>query len=1196
MAERGDTHYSVRGLNLWFLISSVLLLGTTVWTVLDDWNRGWKGYQREFRRIELSRATSESQQLTQQGALEREGELHKGVLEAQGQVDARAAEVRALEDQLRASRGLQWSAIEAAKKAKSEFNWDRYLIEEQRLHRGDPEFQASALRQSEKRMNERIGAQQEAEAEVREVRGRLDAQRSDLEQARARLAAGTRDLDRVRKRLETLAPTEAAARLADVLRDAPGLDFIEPNLKVSKIVLDDLTFELNFTKKKRIDMCTTCHLGIDRAGFEDQPQPFRTHPRLDLYLTAKSPHPQKQVGCTICHRGSGEALDFVRADHRPDTQAQAEEWEHDHHWYKQHHWDYPMLERSRTEASCVQCHKTSMELIAEDAPTVSQGFHLVERYGCYACHKIDWFPTKRRPGPTLKNLQAKLTPEFLSAWIKNPKDFRPSTWMPQFFHLENYAAEESVVVSQYGEGREILGAEWDDAAIDAVAAFLIDRAPKRELPPVPVEGDARRGAEVMRLSGCWACHNVAPFGGEEPQVRDLSEVKRGTNEHGPNLRGVATKLNAAWLYWWIKDPQSYWPGTRMPNLRLSDQDAADITTYILEDPDLIFRDVPPTWKPAKLDMDPAREHEVLAEQARWYFAREGRAAIAARLSGADPAHPWNDLETLKVAVGEKVVGNYGCFSCHEISGLESMMPIGTELTTWGSKEVAKLDFGFGVSEFGLDHDYREGWLVQKLHAPRSFDQKKVKNPTEKLRMPWFNFTDEEASAITTFVVGLVDDEVQRARMRPDAADLSMDAGLRAVRQNNCLACHMVEPGTLTYQDEEGAIHRVEAELLGVGDEPVPPAHDLAALKAELEFQEQDEAGFRILRPEPEVDLSVGDKLFVPGDKVLALGAPRGGDLVRLITDYYLHGQELFDPEAASEDERFYFVTADPDDELKVQDVDGVFRDRQAEPYDKIRWTFAPPVLWDEGGKVKKDWFYSFLNDVVPLRPQIRVRMPSFSFQEGEAEGIASYFAHQSAKEWPTRYARSLRLELDLTVDEMAALAPGLTPQAVVGIEAGSAPDIAASFAKLRSIGEAKGFAFPPAVDPLFDASRLRASAYLAERAGAEPDHLRLGERLAVEAVNCFQCHFRLGAPPAAEPIAWAPDLARVHERLREDWLAVWLQDPAKVYPGTAMPANFAGDPPQYQEIYPGSTNADQIRVVLEWLYNFDRISMASLSQ
>jgi hypothetical protein len=46
---------------------------------------------------------------------------------------------------------------------------------------------------------------------------------------------------------------------------------------------------------------------------------------------------------------------------------------------------------------------------------------LVERYGCYACHKIDWFPTKRRPGPSLARIRQKTSEEFVSAWVTKPK-------------------------------------------------------------------------------------------------------------------------------------------------------------------------------------------------------------------------------------------------------------------------------------------------------------------------------------------------------------------------------------------------------------------------------------------------------------------------------------------------------------------------------------------------------------------------------------------------------------------------------------------------------------------------------------------------------------------------------------------------------------------------------------------------------
>jgi cytochrome c2 len=760
--------------------------------------------------------------------------------------------------------------------------------------------------------------------------------------------------------------------------------------------------------------------------------------------------------------------------------------------------------------------------------------------------------------------------------------------MPQFFHLENFAPEEVIVRSRYGAGREIKGREWDDASVAAITAFLLDRAPKREPAPLPVAGDAHRGREVMRLSGCYACHNLAPYGetgGEAPHANDLALERRGTNEHGPNLRGVATKLTPEWLYAWIKDPQAYWPDTRMPNLRLTDQEAADVTAYIMEDPDGYFRDVPEGWAPKAVELPDETLREVLAEQARWFFARDGRATVEARLAGE-----WQDLGRLQVAVGEKLVSQFGCFSCHEIRGLEDLMPIGTELSNWGSKTVDKLDFGFGVHEFGLDPNYREGWLGQKLHAPRSFDQKKVKNPTEKLRMPYFAFTGDQVQAIATFVVGLVDDEVQRAKMVPSADDLAQDAGHRALRQKNCLACHMVEPGRVVYLDDQGVERTVSAEVLPMSeDQKVPSAHDLAALRADAEKYEADELTLRVLAPEPEVGKGVGDRLFVQLDQLVDVVPPKGGDFIRLVTDYYYYGQELFDP-SQPEEEAYSYVSGGAGDEFGVFDVDGALRDHSDEPYDKVRWTYAPPVLWNEGAKLQRHWFFGFLRDVVPLRHQIRVRMPSFHFAGGEAESIADYFALKSAEEWPARFTRELRLRGGLAAAALGE-ATGLDPATVLEVENGNALSTKANFAKIAAYGEAHDFDIHPAVNPSYEASLLRSRGYLDERARAEPQHLALGEAIATTAVNCFQCHFRMGRPPVAEPIAWAPDLDLTRERLREDWVRDWLADPAKIYPGTAMPANFTSVPPQYQEHYPGSHNADQIRVVLEWLYNLDRVSM-----
>jgi cytochrome c2 len=1229
MADRGDTHYFTPTLNKWFLFSSLAFLVASLWMMVADWNRPWKRYQREFRAVDTKKVEQSLSALETPEAKQGEAALKSAVEKSRQALDAKQSELDQAKADEFAKKGALYVKDQEAKFAKADYDWTRYLVEEHRKDTGDPGADQAKLDKALDRIQATALAKEQSDLAYKAAQARTAELTGQATAAEKALAAGTRDQERLRKRLDQLDPKDKAVVLANEIRDAPGLDFIGPILKVQKVVLDNLTFELNFTKSKRVDMCTTCHLPADREGWDQttDKEPLRSHPRLDLYVTAKSPHPLKDVGCTICHRGGGEALDFVRADHRPSDEKQEEQWKAEYGWHKQHHWDYPMLSNGFVEASCVQCHKTSMELIADAAPKVTEGYRLFEKYGCYACHKVDWFPTSRRPGPSLKNLRAKVRPDFVSAWVTNPKAFRPTTWMPQIFHLENFAENEPVVKSSYGQGQDIPGKAWNDASVGAVTAFILSRAPEAKLPPVPVAGDAKRGREVFRVSGCLGCHNLAPYPKEAPKTVDLAFDKEGTNEHGPDLRGVASKVNREWLYAWIKDPKSYWPDTRMPNLRLPDQDAADITSYLIDDPDGIFHDVPAGWeeKPSPVDA------EALREQARWFFNKLGRGEIEKRFEGKDPEHRWDDLEKLKIDVGEKLVLNQGCFSCHEIQGLESEMPIGTELSNWGSKTVDKLDFAFaGDKELGgrpiLDHEYREGWLERKLDAPRSYDLEKVKNPKEKLRMPWFGFTHEQIDALSTFVVGLVDDEVQHARMNPSAEKLAADAGLRAIRQKNCVACHVIHPGQVTFTDEHGVERTVEGELTPLENEKMPPPMEsrealekwLAGYEKANDDEEVKEIGVRLLAPYPDVGMP-GENVAIPREKLVAIVPPQGGRFVRVVTDYYLRGVQRFDKDASDPGKAVASVTADPDGEGKIQDVDGTFRAYSDQPYDKVRWTYAPPLLVNEGGKLQRNWFFSFLNDPVPLRRQIRVRMPTFHFAEGEAAAITDSFASSSRGEWASRYARTLRLALgmklkesrpadaprdwpeitafreaggSLPVEEVAKGA-NIDAKVVRAIERGSKPDIDASFAKVLAFGTSRGFHMNGAVDASYEVVHRRTPSHLEAREkelGPKGGPIALGQTVGLKGPNCYQCHWHQGDPPDQKdsPLSWGPDLGLARERLREAWVEDWLWNPALVYPGTSMPANFQGDPPQYQNVYPGSSNEQQIQAVLDWIFNLDK--------
>ena len=252
-------------------------------------------------------------------------------------------------------------------------------------------------------------------------------------------------------------------------------------------------------------------------------------------------------------------------------------------------------------------------------------------------------------------------------------------------------------------------------------------------------------------------------------------------------------------------------------------------------------------------------------------------------------------------------------------------------------------------------------------------------------------------------------------------------------------------------------------------------------------------------------------------------------------------------------------------------------------------------------------------------------MPTFQFDPGEAESIADYFAAKARQDWYPRYAKTLRLTLGrelspgildgteahawdlprqalqwpvgskvtvgsaLTFDELAARMSAddkrkLTAATLRAIEAGSKPDISANFDKLYSWGSDEGFSMVGPVKEGHELVERRTPSHLRARA----DFLEVGHEVAIKGVNCYQCHPDPEGKFQGLPIAWAPALETTSRRLREDWVWEWLWSPPTVYLESAMPENFAAPVPQYQDLYPDSTNEEQIQAVMDWLFNLDR--------
>jgi cytochrome c1 len=88
-------------------------------------------------------------------------------------------------------------------------------------------------------------------------------------------------------------------------------------------------------------------------------------------------------------------------------------------------------------------------------------------------------------------------------------------------------------------------------------------------------GDAARGAALVRAHGCGACHVIPGVAGAVGQVGPPLTSWRQRAIIAGRLPNTPSNLIA-----WIQTPQTIEPGTAMPNLGLSEQEARDVAAYL----------------------------------------------------------------------------------------------------------------------------------------------------------------------------------------------------------------------------------------------------------------------------------------------------------------------------------------------------------------------------------------------------------------------------------------------------------------------------------------------------------------------------------------------------------------------------------------------------------------------------------------
>ena len=357
----------------------------------------------------------------------------------------------------------------------------------------------------------------------------------------------------------------------------------------------------------------------------------------------------------------------------------------------------------------------------------------------------------RKVGPSLRHVASKVDMAFLYNWVREPKDFRPSTKMPQFFGLYDHLLPEQAVkdgVPQFvfekdAEGNEIkhpkmeesLGLKdakrFEPVEILSVSHYLLNASQPFEYLDKPKgvteKPSAERGKQQFETRGCLACHQHPDFpAGKQTQGPDLA---RSGLEAGWRERRSAGFIAGS------AAPNRYHARTVMPNLFLEpikDADgkvsdpAADITVFLLGSQG---------WKaeagPGHRREEPGRtgghEPQGHVHRPRVAALRGTRhsAQVGADLKGdeailvTDKPLSGNALKQKKLMyLGRRTITRLGCSGCHDIPGYEDAKPIGTGLADWGRKETSKLAFEQIIPYLERT---RLAW-ARRLRRPRPVDQ------------------------------------------------------------------------------------------------------------------------------------------------------------------------------------------------------------------------------------------------------------------------------------------------------------------------------------------------------------------------------------------------------------------------------------------------------------------------------------------
>ncbi len=186
--------------------------------------------------------------------------------------------------------------------------------------------------------------------------------------------------------------------------------------------------------------------------------------------------------------------------------------------------------------------------------TAAEGYRLMDEINCAGCHNVRGFHRTLKVGPILRYEGSKVSERWLKDFLRKPHTIRPDGY-------------------RLGSKARMPNFRLAEPEVQAVSAYLMALKDEgaRLIKPTADPKAIARGKALFDRMACSSCHAL---NGRKPAA-----TTRGFR--GPNLSGVATRLQGAHLVKWLSDPKMEDAHPIVPNFRLTDKQLQGLVSYLM---------------------------------------------------------------------------------------------------------------------------------------------------------------------------------------------------------------------------------------------------------------------------------------------------------------------------------------------------------------------------------------------------------------------------------------------------------------------------------------------------------------------------------------------------------------------------------------------------------------------------------------